>query len=102
MVPVPRVHKTLQFTEGDRHRFRNGSESEPVPSSPPLWDAWRDELTDLSAYGVSFRYPGEFADKKEAREAVATCKKVRDEVRRSLGLEPSGKPSPAFGKRGTA
>jgi HEPN domain-containing protein len=25
----------------------------------PLWDAWRQELTDLSAYAVNFRYPGE-------------------------------------------
>ena len=54
----------------------------------PLWEAWREELTALSAYAVNFRYPGESADKATAREAVAICKKIRGEVRRSLGLEP--------------
>lgn len=54
----------------------------------PLWEAWREELTALSAYAVNFRYPGESADKAMAREAVAICKKIRVEVRRSLGLEP--------------
>ena len=53
-----------------------------------MWDAWRQELTDLSAYAVNFRYPGESADKSMARKAVAICKKFRGEVRRSLGLEP--------------
>jgi len=54
----------------------------------PLWQAWREELTALSAYAVNFRYPGESADKAMAREAVRICKVVRAEVRRSLGLEP--------------
>lgn len=47
----------------------------------PLWDAWRGELTDLSAYAATFRYPGESADRKMARQAVAICKRVRGEVR---------------------
>ena len=54
----------------------------------PLWDAWRDELGALSDYAVEYRYPGESADKQAAREAVAICKKIRGEVRRSLGLKP--------------
>jgi len=54
----------------------------------PLWEAWREELTALSAFAVNFRYPGDSADKAMAREAVSICKKVRAEVRRSLGLDP--------------
>jgi HEPN domain-containing protein len=54
----------------------------------PLWDAWREELTALSACAISFRYPGASASKAEARAAVAACKKLRADIRRSLGLRP--------------
>lgn len=52
----------------------------------PLWAAMRPALDSLSLYAVAFRYPGDSADKQEAREALALCRGVREELRRSLGL----------------
>jgi HEPN domain-containing protein len=54
----------------------------------PLWEGLRQQLAALTDFAVDFRYPGESAGKQEAREAVAICRKVRGEVRRSLGLKP--------------
>ena len=54
----------------------------------PTWEGLRDDLAALSGYAVNYRYPGERADKDMARKAVSLCRKVREEVRLSLGLEP--------------
>ena len=56
-------------------------------SLDPLWETCRNELAVLSASAVAFRYPGDAADKETAREAIAICRKLRDQIRRSLGLE---------------
>lgn len=50
------------------------------------WDALRSDLQLLTAFAVSYRYPGDFADENDAREAVAKCRNVRRVVRQSLGL----------------
>ena len=52
----------------------------------PLWGAMRPALVTLTFYAVSFRYPGDSADKEEARQAVKLCRTVRESVRLSLGL----------------
>lgn len=52
----------------------------------PLWAAIRPALDGLALYAVAFRYPGDAADKEEAREAIKLCRGVREELRRSLGL----------------
>ncbi len=54
----------------------------------PLWETLRPHLQALTAFGVDFRYPGESADKEEAREALKYCTTVRKQVRSSLGVEP--------------
>lgn len=51
-----------------------------------LWAALRLTLDTLSVYAVGFRYPGDSADKEEARNAVKLCHSVRETVRLSLGL----------------
>ncbi len=51
-----------------------------------LWAALQPALDTLSVYAVDFRYPGDSADKEEAREAVKLCRSVREIVRLSLGL----------------
>ena len=38
----------------------------------PSWEGLRDDLAALSGYAVSYRYPGEEADKDMARKAVAS------------------------------
>ena len=46
----------------------------------PLWEPMRDDLQVLTQYAVQFRYPGESADKEEARRAVRVMKRLREEV----------------------
>lgn len=58
-----------------------------VPSEP-LWDALRPALQELSDYAVSFRYPGDEADRAKARAATALCRQVRRQFRESFGLIP--------------
>ncbi len=52
-----------------------------------LWEALRPHLRTLTVFAVDVRYPGESADKVEAREALALCREVQRHVRLSLGLE---------------
>ncbi len=53
----------------------------------PEFDALRPDLILLDRYAVRYRYPGEFADRQEARQAYSAAKRVRAFVRRALGLE---------------
>lgn len=52
----------------------------------PLWEAHRADLAALTDYAVSFRYPGESADKESARNACKNCKAFRRAARKALGL----------------
>jgi HEPN domain-containing protein len=52
----------------------------------------RNSLIRLDRYAVRFRYPGESADKDEARRAVQTAKIVRQFMRVKLGLLPESPP----------
>ena len=52
----------------------------------PAWDALRADLQALSVFAVAYRYPGESADEKDARDAFDHCKNVRQFVRQSLQL----------------
>ena len=52
----------------------------------PFWKALLPALDQLSNYAVSFRYPGQDADNKEAQDALEYCRKVREVARRSFGL----------------
>jgi HEPN domain-containing protein len=53
----------------------------------PLWEMLRPQLRTLTIFAVDVRYPGESADKAEAREALNLCREVRRHVRSSLGLK---------------
>jgi HEPN domain-containing protein len=46
----------------------------------------RDLLVRLDRYAVRYRYPGEFAEKAEARAALEAASVVRDSIRGKLGL----------------
>lgn len=52
----------------------------------PVWETFRLDLATLSAYAVEYRYPGENADKDQAKEAVRLCRNFRKHVRISLSL----------------
>jgi HEPN domain-containing protein len=46
----------------------------------------RDLLVRLDRYAVRYRYPGEFAEKVEARAALEAASVVRASIRSKLGL----------------
>jgi len=50
------------------------------------YESLRADLETLEDYSVSFRYPGDFADKDEAKAAYQAAKVVRGFVRQRLGL----------------
>jgi HEPN domain-containing protein len=54
----------------------------------PAWASLRDELSALTDLAVEVRYPGASADVKDATQAVATARKVRELARASLGIAP--------------
>ena len=53
-------------------------------ASFPLWEAMRNDLQLLTQYAVQFRYPGESADKDDARKAVSAMKRSCTTIRASL------------------
>ena len=53
----------------------------------PFLSAYLQSLRELTDYAVEFRYPGESAEKEDARDAVKTCKIIRKLMRQQLGLE---------------
>lgn len=52
----------------------------------PTWTRLHQSSTSLTIYAVKFRYPGDSADKIEAKEAVKNCRLIRNLVRESFGL----------------
>jgi HEPN domain-containing protein len=50
----------------------------------PLWEPMREDMQLLTQYAVQFRYPGESADKEEARLAVAAMKRSLADIQRVL------------------
>ncbi|RLD04374.1 MAG: DNA-binding protein [Chloroflexi bacterium] len=58
-----------------------------LSSVEPFLSAYLQQLRELTDYAVEFRYPGESAEKEEAKSAVKTCKEIRKLMRQRLGLE---------------
>lgn len=52
----------------------------------PNWNVLLLPLTELTPYGVEYRYPGLTTNRAEAREARKHCETVRSAVRLALGL----------------
>ena len=56
----------------------------------PLLTGMRPDMVCLSEYAVEFRYPGESAALRDAREAISILQRSRLNLRIALGLEASG------------
>ena len=52
----------------------------------PLWEAFRSTLGDLTSFAAAFRYPGESATRDMARTAVKDATRIREQMRRDMGL----------------
>jgi HEPN domain-containing protein len=72
-VPVEKVHSLTALLD-------------QVLPLEPLWEAHRADLAHLSAYAVAYRYPGETADRGEAKDAAARCRRFRAAARLALRL----------------
>ena len=55
-------------------------------AAEPMWEIFREHLASLSDFAVSFRYPGESADRSMALEARKRCRAFRSAARNALGL----------------
>jgi HEPN domain-containing protein len=53
----------------------------------PEWEIFREDLAYLSDFAVTFRYPGESADRDSALDAQRRCERFRKAAREALGLE---------------
>ena len=60
---------------------------EQILVTEPEWEAFREDLAYLSDFAVTFRYPGESADRESALDAQRRCRLFRNAARKSLGLE---------------
>jgi len=58
-----------------------------VLDNEPGWEEFREDLGYLTDFAVSFRYPGESADRNAAVETQKRCRAFRVAARRSLGLD---------------
>jgi HEPN domain-containing protein len=52
----------------------------------PTWQQFTEDMAYLSDFAISFRYPGETADKTMAADARQRCRKFRKAARATLGL----------------
>ena len=46
----------------------------------PLWESMRNDAQLLTQYAVQFRYPGENAEKEDARDAIAAMKRCKKDI----------------------
>ena len=60
---------------------------EQIVEAEPTWEAFREDLAYLSGFAVTFRYPGESADRESALDAQRRCRRFRNAARVALGLE---------------
>ncbi len=55
------------------------------PIDPTLL-AYLESVRRLTDYAVEFRYPGDFAAKEDARDALHICKSLRNAIRQRFGM----------------
>lgn len=69
--PLPKTHDLVVLLDACVERY-------------PLLAGWRDQLELLTQYAVLFRYPGESAEKSDAKAAIKAIKRFREELRSIL------------------
>ncbi|MBA7640445.1 hypothetical protein ES703_48110 [subsurface metagenome] len=60
---------------------------EQALDAEPEWETFRENLAYLSDFAVTFRYPGESADRESALDAQRRCRLFRNAARNALGLK---------------
>ncbi len=72
-IPFGRTHNLLELLEY-------------ALAVQPMWLSLRSDLQLLNLYAVAYRYPGETANREQAREAARCCKIVRTTIRTALNM----------------
>ena len=57
---------------------------ELVLPAEPLWIIFRDQLSDLTSFAVTFRYPGESATREMAKIAIKNATQIRDQIQNGV------------------
>jgi hypothetical protein len=57
-----------------------------VSAVEPAWKTMQPDLSVLTNYAVDLRYPGLFATKAKAQEAVRKCRSIRKTIRSAFNL----------------
>ncbi len=57
-----------------------------IVSTVPDWKVWQADFEALSEHAVDLRYPGKAATAADAEPGIETCARVRQAVRKRLGL----------------
>lgn len=57
-----------------------------ILSVEPAWNVFQNDAAYLSSFAVDYRYPGVNATRVTARDAVKSCRNLRQAVRASFGL----------------
>ena len=60
---------------------------EQALDAEPEWETFRENLAYLSDFAVTFRYPGESADRESALDAQRRCRLFRNAACNALGLK---------------
>lgn len=57
-----------------------------VLPAEPTWNVLQTDADYLNAFAVDYRYPGANATRAMARDAVESCRRIREAVRTAFGL----------------
>jgi HEPN domain-containing protein len=63
---------------------------EQVLAVEPKWEMYRNDLASLTAFAVAYRYPGDSADREDAKEAARNCRRFRAVARKALRIKCDG------------
>jgi HEPN domain-containing protein len=83
--PVPKIHDLRVLLELSLPRF-------------PEWRLFGEDANLLTEYAVFFRYPGRWATRTLASDAIEACDRIRDAVRLALQLESRKRAKTAAGR----
>ena len=71
-IPFPKSHDLVRLLGLLSKRF-------------PELTTLSERLKDLTELGLEFRYPDEFASRKDAEQALSLCSEIREVIKTALG-----------------
>ncbi len=72
-IPFPKIHDLQKLLD-------------LALSLQPLWESWRFSFAMLTRYAAEFRYPGEWAEERDAVTSLRMVSEFRKDIRSVMGL----------------